>query len=293
MSDTPLIATGAAAGLRATGVSLTELVLVFPKPGTIAFGGPAARLLAMCLMLAFSSTLAFAGPPFLTDDPEPVQFHHYEAYVFSTVDRSNGSTFAQIPAFEFNIGAARNLQLHIVVPGAYLHPGGAYGIGDVELGAKYRLVEETKSRPQVGAFPMLEVPSGNSRVGLGNGQLWVQLPVWAQKSFGPWMTYGGGGYQINRAPGMKNSMFAGWLVQRQVTKRLILGTETYHQQAQTVGARQATLIDSGGYCNFRDDLSLLFMLGHIVSGERHTVGYLGLYYTWGRDRGGSAVVEHR
>jgi hypothetical protein len=119
------------------------------------------------------------------------------------------------------------------------------------------------------------------------------LPVWAQKSFGPWMTYGGGGYQINRAPGMKNSMFAGWLLQRQVTKRLTLGTEIYRQQPQTVGGRQATLIDSGGYCNFREDLSLLFMLGHIVSGERHTVGYLGLYYTWGRDRAGSPVVAHQ
>ena len=289
MSDTPLTETGGAAGRRAAGVSLTELALVFPKPGTIAFGGPAARLLAMCLMLAFSSRLAFAGPPFLTDDPEPVQFHHYEAYVFSTVDRSNGSTFSQIPAFEFNIGAARNLQLHIIVPGAYLHPDGAYGIGDVELGAKYRFVEEGEHRPQVGAFPTLEVPTGNGRTGLGNGQLWARLPVWAQKSFGPWTTYGGVGYQINHAPGMKNSLFAGWLVQRQLAKRLVLGTEIYHQQADAAGARQTTFIDSGGYCNFRDDISLLFMLGHIVSGERHTVGYLGLYYTWGRDRGGSSV----
>jgi len=29
---------------------------------------------------------AFAGPPFLTDDPEPVPFKHWEAYLFSAVD---------------------------------------------------------------------------------------------------------------------------------------------------------------------------------------------------------------
>jgi hypothetical protein len=29
---------------------------------------------------AFYSALAWAGPPFLTDDPEPVEFKHWEFY---------------------------------------------------------------------------------------------------------------------------------------------------------------------------------------------------------------------
>ena len=178
------------------------------------------------------------------------------------------------------MGAAPNLQLHIVIPGAYLTSPKAYGIGDVELGAKYRLLRETAKCPQIGIFPMLEVPSGDSRRGLGNGQLWARLPVWVQKSKGPWTTYGGVGYQINRAPGMKSSKFAGWLVQRKVTKRLVLGVEVYYQGAQTVGARQTTFTDAGGYYNIRENLSVLFMLGHTVSGDRHAIGYLGLYHTW-------------
>jgi hypothetical protein len=193
-----------------------------------------------------------------------------------------------MPAVEFNIGAAPNLQLHMVLPGAYVNPGGAYGIGDVEVGAKYRFVQESQNRPEVGIFPSLELPTGNSRLGLGNGRLWARLPLWVQKSYGPWTTYGGAGYQINHAPGMKDSLFAGWLVQRQISKRLVLGTEIYHQEAQTIVARQTTFVDSGGYYNFRENLSLLFMLGHTVSGERHAVGYLGLYYTWGRRRSASS-----
>jgi hypothetical protein len=245
-----------------------------------------ALLWAPLLMLLMCST-AVAGPPFQTDDPEPVPWHHYEAYVFGTFDRSTGSSFLQLPAFEFNMGAAPNLQLHIVVPGVYLTSPRAYGIGDVELGAKYRLVQETTKRPQIGIFPMLEVPSGDSRRGLGNGHVWARLPVWVQKSKGPWTTYGGGGYQINRAPGMKSSEFAGWLVQRQVTKRLMFGAEVYHQGSQTVGSRQSTFTDAGGSYGLRDSLSILFMLGHTVSGERHTVGYLGLYCTWGRKSAGT------
>ena len=239
------------------------------------------------LLIVFGSTTVFAGPPFLTDDPEPVARHHYEAYLFSTVDRSPGFSSWVLPAVEFNMGAAPNLQLHVVIPGAYLTPPDAYGIGNVELGAKYRFVQETAKHPEIGVFPLIEVPTGNSRLGLGNGQLWARLPVWLQKSHGPWTTYGGVGYQINHAPGMKDSLFAGWLVQRQVTKRLVLGTEVYHQEALSVGGRQATFTDAGGYYNFRENLSLLFMLGHTISGERHTVGYLGLYYTWGGNRSGS------
>lgn len=225
---------------------------------------------------------AFAGPPFQTDDPEPVGFRHYEAYLFGTFDRTGGATFSQVPAVEFNWGAVTNLQIHLIVPGAYLSANGAYGIGDAEFGVKYRFVQESSKCPQVGAFPLIELPTGNSRMGLGNGKVWARLPLWVQKSYGPWTSYGGGGYQINRAPGMKDSLFAGWLLQRQMTKRWTLGAEIYHQESQTVGGRQSTFVDAGGYYNVRQNLSFLFMAGHTVTGERHTVGYLGLYYTWGR-----------
>jgi hypothetical protein len=240
-------------------------------------------LLAAALTVACAAS-APAGPPFLTDDPEPVKWRHFEAYLFGTADRGPGGSAFVVPAFEFNVGAAPNLQLHVIVPAAYLTPGRAWGLGDIELGAKYRFIEETDARPQVGVFPQLELPSGDSRRGLGNGHLWARLPVWVQKSRGAWTTYGGVGYEINRAPGMQDSFFAGWLVQRQITTRLILGTEVFHQDAQAVGARQTTFSNVGGYYTVHGDVSLLFMVGHTFAGESHSVGYLGLYYTWGRDR---------
>lgn len=96
--------------------------------------------------------------------------------------------------------------------GELVSPGGAYGVGDVELGKKYRFVQEGKYRPEVGVFPLVELPIGNCRLGLGNRQVWARLPLWVQKSYGKWTTYGGAGYQINHALGMKDSFFAGWLV---------------------------------------------------------------------------------
>ncbi|HNX51115.1 MAG TPA: hypothetical protein PKL08_13190 [Thermoanaerobaculaceae bacterium] len=42
-----------------------------------------------CLLALVSLVLALrasAGPPFLTDDPEPVATRHWEGYLFSTMD---------------------------------------------------------------------------------------------------------------------------------------------------------------------------------------------------------------
>ncbi len=241
-------------------------------------------------LLLFAVGDLHAGPPFRTDDPEPVPWRHYEAYVFSTLDRASGESLWQLPAFEFNIGAAPNLQIHLEVPGVYLTPQNNYGIGDIELGAKYRFIQESKKCPEIGIFPLLELPTGNSELGLGNGQVWARLPVWLQKTYGPWTTYGGGGYQINHAPGMKDSAFAGWLVQRQFTEKLVLGSEFYYQQAQSAGGREQSAVDIGGYYNFRENLSLLFMMGRSVHFERHTVGYVGLYYTWGSKKSKSSRI---
>ena len=47
---------------------------------------------------------AFAGPPFRTDDPEPVAYRHGEAYLFSSGTRDAGGMSGAGPAMEFNYG---------------------------------------------------------------------------------------------------------------------------------------------------------------------------------------------
>ncbi len=238
-------------------------------------------ILLVSLLLA---PRAFAGPPFLTDDPEPVDYHHWEAYLFSTLDKDSTSTYIEGPAVEVNTGAAPNLQLHLIVPAAFSsisHGPSGFGMGDIEVGAKYRFIQEKNHHPQVGTFPMLELPTGDAKLGLGNGRLWARLPIWLQKSWGPWTSYGGGGYVVNPAAGMRDYPFGGWLVQRELNKRLTLGSEVFAQGAISVGGRSSTIINSGGFYNFNPNFSLLFTAGHTVAGESHTVGYLGLYWTWG------------
>jgi hypothetical protein len=203
------------------------------------------RTLAVLLCL---STTALAGPPFQTDDPEPIDFRNFEFYTFATSDGTPVETDLFGPALEFNWGALPNVHLHVIVPAATILPGAgpkAFGLGDIELGIKYRFVQETKHRPMIGTFTMFEIPSGSAARGLGVGKTWYKLPLWVQKSFGPWTTYGGGGITLVKAPGYRNFPFAGWLVQRDLGKKWTLGTEVFYHGPEGPATPQTRPGDAG------------------------------------------------
>ncbi len=48
----------------------------------------------------------------------------------------------------------------------------------------------------------------------------------------------------------------------------------------------STMIDAGGYYHFKSPgLQLLFAYGHSIAGQTENYAYLGLYKTWGKDKG--------
>jgi hypothetical protein len=102
---------------------------------------------------------AQAGPPFQTDDPNPVDLGHYEAYVFWTFDGTGAELDPVGPAFEFNWGAAPNIQLHAILPfGAALptnNPAYLPG-GD---GVERLWAERYGIRGQVGIHPPDQAPA--------------------------------------------------------------------------------------------------------------------------------------
>ena len=242
------------------------------------------------------SVAAFAGPPFQTDDPDPVACRHFEMYAFGLSDSTTvGGTSLEIPSYEVNWGAVPNLQVHLVMPvGAFFAPDKGpvtYGLGDTEIGVKYRLVKESKRLPEVGIFPFVELPSGNAARGLGVGSTWYRMPAFVQKSWGAWTSYGGGGEVVVREAGYKDYPFAGWLVQRQVNKKLMLGMELFGHGAEgdaALSTRSSTMADLGGSYEFKPGFDLLFAGGRSVHGQAETYSYVGLYWTWGPGGSGDA-----
>jgi hypothetical protein len=244
------------------------------------------RAATILFFLAWAVAL-HAGPPFLTDDPDPVDLNHWEFYTFGQGERTENANYISGPAFEFNYGVAPNTQLHLVTPEANISTPGAgwaSGYGDTEVGVKYRFIEETDTRPEVAMFPMAELATGNGDRELGNGKTWYRLPLWLQKSWGPWTIDAGGGAQLNSAPGERNQGFAGLLVQRDLGKYLTLGAEIFQQPADSTFGRATALANAGGYLKFTENFNLLFSAGRSIAQERYTVWYLGLYWTGGPEK---------
>lgn len=236
------------------------------------------------LLLLTTPLRAGAGPPYATDDPEPVDYQHWEFYVASQVEHGDGEWSGTGPHVEVNYGALPNLQLHLITPFAFILPAegtGRYGYGDTEIGFKYRFIQEGEWRPMVGIFPLVELPTGNSDNGLGSGQTRAFLPLWLQKSFGPWQTYGGGGYWINPGTGNKNYWFVGWQVSRHLTDNVAVGAEVFHTTPQQEEGPSETRFNIGLVVDVTEHQHVLFSAGRGLQGPNDFQGYLAYQWTWG------------
>ena len=206
----------------------------------------------------------------------PVDYGHWEIYGFSLGTFAKGAASALSPAVEVNNGLLPNVQVHMMMPLALSATSGMspqFGLGDVEFGVKYRVLtaEPADWWPQIGIYPLLDVPSGNAERGLGTGRTHAFLPVWIQKDFDKWTTYGGGGYWINPGPGNRSYWFVGWVLQRQVTDSLALGGEIFHQTRFAtggpgslgfpLGSKDTTGFNLGAIYDFNQNYHLLLSAG--------------------------------
>jgi hypothetical protein len=204
---------------------------------------------------------AVAGPPFVTDDPEPTAYQHYEIYLFSSGTHARDDV-SGASGIDFNYGAGPDLQLTAALPFAYDKPRGgerATGIGNVELAAKYRFVHKQDAGWDIAVFPRLLLPSSSARV--GDKHFRFLLPVWIGKDWDQWSTFGGGGCEINRGGDSKDFCIAGWVLTRQVTPNLQLGAEIVHQTADTQGGDANTQVGAGLRYDLNDHYHVLAYVG--------------------------------
>ena len=257
--------------------------------------------LAFFLFCLLAVTPLFAqGPPYQTDDPVPVDLHHYEFYIFGAADGTPVEMDSTGPAFEFNWGAIPRVQLHAILPWGSINPSNspvylpngtgpsAFGLTDMELGVKIALIKESKHIPQIGSFTMFEMPTGNFDKGLGIGKVWYKLPIWFQKNSGKWLFDGGGGYQVVPQDDYRDFPYTGWLVKRELSEQWELGAEIFAHGREgdaTPQIERSAMIDVGGYYHFKHNPNqqFLFCYGHSVAGQTENYAYVGMYWTWGKD----------
>ena len=230
------------------------------------------RILALSLIL-FCSAPALAGPPYVTDDPQPTDYHQFEIYLFNggtnTRDGTSGAT-----GIDFNYGGARDLQLTAVLPLTFDDPNTgatATGIGNVELAAKYKFLHQDDSGLDVAFFPRLFLPAISANAGKNHFSL--LLPLFVGKSWDDWSTFGGGGCTINHGGGSQNFCQTGWTVTRQFTPKLNIGVEIYHETANTIGGKATTGLDVGAVYEINEIFHLMARVGPGIQNAADTNRY--------------------
>lgn len=214
-----------------------------------------------------ASTAALAGPPFVTDDPEPVARHHAEINLIYQDTRFDGGRAGTLTG-ELNYGCAREMQCHIAVPEAFNRPTGAVsqsGMGDTELGVKYRFLDDPDHGWSAATYPTIYLATGDAARGLGNGRTQLLLPLWVQRTLGDWSLDAGLAYLVNPAADARNSWFTGVLAQRSFGERFSVGAEVFHRTSPGTGQPGSSGFNIGAIANLAPRQNLLVSLGRGLS----------------------------
>lgn len=220
-------------------------------------------------ILLVTSKQTFAGAPFITDDPEPVEAQHLEVnYALSKTWRDDASS-ASLPSVDLNYGFTPNIQLHAQPKYAYEREGHEKndGFDNTEIGVKYRFINHASEGANfmVGTYPMLQLPTGNKKLGDGRGKLQWFLPLWVQYNQENWTLYGGTGYRINNGLNIKNSWFFGGTAMYQWTNHLKIGGEVFSETATAIGEKSTSGFNLGSIYDINSDYHLLFSAGKGLS----------------------------
>lgn len=251
-----------------------------PREGQKCLARSAAAWLALFSVLAAAP--AAAGPPFVTDDAGPQDVGTFEILLFADTTLAPGGS-STTAGLDIGYGLAPNLQFTFVAPIEIEHgPHGLHGMGDIELGVGYRVVEQREGSwvPDIAIKPTITLPTAQHDLGLH--RVGGFISAWASKDIGDWSMFGGGGYGINPGAGNKDFALAGFALTRQVSEEVNLGVEVYHQSADVVGGPSITRAALGATWQFDEKVALIFSGGPGLNRPRETGRYaffFGIMFT--------------
>jgi hypothetical protein len=240
------------------------------------------KLMMVLLCAILCHTELRAGPPFVTDDPEPVAYHHWEIYVASEVLKNAFGIQGTVPHVEVNFGILPETQLHVIAPFAFFRDtlgATSAGLGDIELGVKFRFVKEYPWFPQVGTFPHVLIPTGDTAKNTGTGRYQVFVPLWLQKSFDRFTTYGGGGIWVSPGHPSFNYWSFGLECQYDITGWVTAGAEVFSNTAAPASGQAETGINAGAIFNVNAAHHILVSAGTDVRGPNHFMAYAAYQLT--------------
>jgi hypothetical protein len=239
------------------------------------------RVTLLGLGLALVANPALAGPPYITDDPEPTDTGHFENYLYIQGTHAAGAMTSPSAGIEINYGAFAETQLSLSLP-LDPNPGpGGMGIVWAPLGGgiKYRFIDEDANgwRPEVAFFPQFSIPVGSASHTTPTTEL---LPIWMQKNFGPCAAFGGGGWTHNPGAGNRDFFNYGIALSYQIVPRLQLGAEMFGQSRSATTSGATTALGLGAILDFSETWHLIGSANRAVADPQNDRYAYNLALKW-------------
>jgi hypothetical protein len=243
------------------------------------------RLAWTLLALLGAASGVRAQQPFVTDDAEVTAkgLWHLEYYnEYAELGRNASPDLRQdTNNFVVQYGLLRNLEVNVDFPIIAIDRApaspldSAFGLGDVDLAAKYKVVAEDPSgaRPAFALTLAVELPTGDASTQLGSGRTDVVLNTIAQKTFcGSTIVHFNLGYQFSGntltgaigIPTPGHIVTAGLSIVHVLSPALLLGIDLNGAEVRTAHNRnrEAQLTLGGSWSLWRKaTLDFAFLAG--------------------------------
>ncbi len=254
------------------------------NPGSIAQRHRNAFAASALLLVLCGLTHGQGGPPFYTNDPGTPGNHNWEINVAYMPFLYSNQSVSHTPDLDINFGVGNRIQL--IYENAWLrdHDPSAktiYGLGQSNLGVKWRFHGGGESGLNVSVFPQIFInnPDDAVRRGITPASQAFLLPVEFSRKIGPVDVNFEGGYQfVHKGP---DSWLTGLVLGHDFTAKLEGDMELYAQGTFHPSFSQPT-IGLGGRYKIHRPVVILFMAGRSLEpaqpNQSYFVGYFGLQF---------------
>jgi hypothetical protein len=227
---------------------------------------------------------AQGGPPYYTNDPGTPGNRNWEINLGYMPFFYSGHSTSHIPDVDINYGLGDRIQL--TFENAWLRDrngrdAARYGLGQDELGVKWRFYENKDAGFEISTFPQLSINNPNHSVerGITPPGASLIIPVQFKKKLGPIDVNWEVGYSaVHLGP---DGWLAGLVAGREVSKNLELSAEFYGLGTFHNSENQQTL-GAGARYRLRPPVVLLLMAGRSLTPARNDqpffVGYFGVQF---------------
>jgi len=253
-----------------------------------------------------SPKLSLAGPPLITDDPDTPGKGGWEinlSYNLEVIrerivdELPSGRTQEKfrlgrehmIPLVDINYGLLDNDQWKIEFPLLIERgPDGTYqrGIGDIEVGWKFRFIEQAAFHVSLSIYPQAVIPTGDEDSGLGAGKPEYTFPLQIGRHFFDerLFLYGEVGYTAFMSRDQDDGWFYGVAVEYELWEGLVILGEINGQVPVAGPSHPDALFNLGFKYKLTENVKFITAMGRSFSAKDgdgpEFLGFWGLQATF-------------